>query len=237
MWNVVREIPFTQTDVGGKPSHFTCLKFLKNWRLGLGNKMFPCFHSPSKTLRKGTSGGTLGLPWSLWQDNMGLFCLQSLHGCRVVIYPLKYVKLYLGTEEWACWKALRIGVVFYISKWLVDVVPMDASRIFVFSERKAISGDTLCALHSAAKSSVAVMLPGTVANWSFGPGCHGDLAGSSEPFQLSPLSHISGSHPTALCPLPRVKAPVPSRCQEYGAVTCLRAKLMQIPPQIVVMSP
>lgn len=80
--------------------------------------MFPCFHCPSKTLRKGTSGGTLGLPWSLWQGNNGLFCLQSSHGRRVAIYPFKYIKLYLWAEEWACWKALSIGGVFYISKRL-----------------------------------------------------------------------------------------------------------------------
>jgi len=39
----------------------------------------------------------------------------------------------------------------------VDFILVDASKIFVFSERKAISGDTLRALYSAAKNSVFLL--------------------------------------------------------------------------------
>lgn len=123
--------------------------------------MFPL---SSKTLRKGTSGATLGLPWSSWlDDNPGLFYLQSLRGHRVVVYALKYIKPYLGTKKEARWKASSIWFVFYISKWLVDVILVDASKIFVFSERKAIPRDIWCTLiplpRTLCFSSVVVMPP------------------------------------------------------------------------------
>lgn len=49
---------------------------------------------------------------------------------------------------------------FYVSNWLVDVILVVASEIFVFSGRKAISGDILCALYSAAENSAFLLSGG-----------------------------------------------------------------------------
>lgn len=147
---------------------------------------------------------------------MGFFVYS--HQMDTGIYPLKYIKLYLWTEERTCWKALSIGVVFYISKWLVDVVPMDASRIFVFSERKAISGETLCALHSAAKNSV-FLLSGSDAPWYCGKLVIWPRISLWPGWQFWPISAgTSQAHLWLSCSYsilcPGVKAPVPRRCQE-----------------------
>lgn len=196
--------------------------------------MFPCFHCPSKTSRKGISGGTLGLPWSLWQGNNGLFCLQSSHGHRVAIYPLKYIKLYLWTEERACWKALSIGVAFYISKRLEAYGCL--KDLCIFREESNFERSFMCT--SFCSQELCVPAQWQRCSWFcvtlvIGPGFHCDLAGSSGPFQLSPLS-TSGSHVPSCCTVPI--APVWRHlCQKVpgaGTFTCLRTKLKQDPHRL-----
>lgn len=154
---------------------------------------------------------------------MGCFVSSRYMDTGWLVYPLKYVKLYLGTEEWACWKASSIGFVFYISKWLVDVIPVDASRIFVFSERKAISRDTSRALFSAAKNAV-FLLSGSDAPWYLGKLVIWPSISLWPGWQFWAISAVTSQlHLWLSCSYPillrcahyhGVKAPVPRRCQE-----------------------
>lgn len=186
------------------------------------------FSLSSKTLRKGTSGATLGIPWSSWLDsNPGLFYFQSLHRHRVAVYTLKYIKPYLGTNKQACWKASSIGFVFYISKWLVDVVLVDTSKVFVFSERKAVCGDILCALCYAAENCVfllggsdASLVPwqiGRLAQYFISAWLASVLGGfTSSPLTLKLWLTFFVFHPIPRCARhPGVNAPALRRCQKW----------------------
>lgn len=137
-------ITYIQAGAGEKCSDFACPEI---WRLSLSKKIFLL---SSETLRKGTSGATHWLLWNSWLKAWKSWAFLFPAITRAQGSSLSFERHKDVAENK---QATSTRFVFYISKWLEGVILLDTSKVFVFSERKAIPGDILCGLYSTAESS------------------------------------------------------------------------------------